>query len=123
MDQETRERVQQTAEYIVRKDYSVSDVFRKRLYEKNSRFAFLSPRRSQHDLILEELEEAVHRLRAKRKHKTEQEYIRETKLPKYDKTVDDHRDRLAIVPMGHTQRNTFISSHLVHCKCRAKGQS
>ncbi|GJQ11776.1 hypothetical protein GpartN1_g3567.t1 [Galdieria partita] len=104
MDPETRERVQQTAEYIVRKDWRVSDIFRKRLYEKDTRFTFLSPRRSQHDQVVEELEKAVYHLRAKRKHRTEEEHIKERKWRKYSKPVekveDDDRDRLAIVPMG-----------------------
>lgn len=102
MDRDTRELVRQTAEYIVRKEYRVSDIFRKRLYEKDSRFAFLSPRRSQHDQVVRELEQAVHRLRSKRKHKTQHEHGK--KVPKYTDTVEtgqeDYVDRLEAVPMG-----------------------
>lgn len=97
MDGDTRELVRQAAEYIVRKEYKVSDIFRKRLYEKDTRFAFLSPKRSHHEEIVRELEETVQRLGAKRKHKTQH-----TSAKRYRKTTEteDYGDRLSTVSMG-----------------------
>eukprot|EP00871_Galdieria_phlegrea_P003897 jgi/Galph1/4508/GphlegSOOS_G3137.1 len=71
LDTVDHERLAKTAEYLIHKGYRVSDVFRKRLYNKDSRFEYLSPRHRNHEELIRELESLLHRAKHKKRRTTE----------------------------------------------------